>query len=195
MKQSYRLFSVVAIFAAGFIAGVVFSAWKLDTGGGSAPPRPTHRTPARPGPEPAKPAVAPQPIAGLTEEAQALVREGRKMMQAAQYQKAAETFAAALEKSPDNPRVLTELGIAYRKQGKPKESVRVLRQAALADPDNAAALFNLGLVYHRQLNQPGEALKVWETFLERAGNTPFAVMVRPWVEKLREQVEAGQPTQ
>jgi len=183
------VFSWVAIFAAGFVAGIVFSAWKLE----SITPR---QTPAA-----ARTDERGQRIAGLErmlaktpDNIDALVQLGNDYYDSGNYRKAVETYEKAVQIKPDNPDVLTDLGVSYRKLGQPDKAVSMFQQAIKVDPSHAIALFNLGIVYRDDLKDLPAALKAWETFLDKAGDSPHAVMVRPWVQQLKEKLGTGGAT-
>ena len=61
-------------------------------------------------------------------------------------------YRAALEKSPNNGRVLGDLGYSYLLQNKLPESEKTLVQATKLDPGNTQAFKNLGYVYAKQGN-------------------------------------------
>jgi cytochrome c-type biogenesis protein CcmH/NrfG len=69
--------------------------------------------------------------------------------------------------------------------------VAAFKQALKIDANHPMALFNLGIVYRDDLKELPQALEVWEAFLDKAGDAPHAVMVRPWVKQLREKIEAA----
>ena len=176
-------FSWVAIFVAGFVAGVVFSAWKLDS---STP---------RQAPTAAKSDERQQRIEGLEkmlaktpDNMEALIQLGNDFFDGGNYGKAIEAYEKALRIKPDNPDVLTDLGISYRRVGQSDKAAALFQQAMKVDPNHAIALFNLGIVYRDDLKDLPAALKAWEAFLEKAGNSPHAVMVRPWVQQLKEKL-------
>lgn len=179
-------FSWVVIFAAGFVAGVVFSAWKLD-----------NLTP-RQAPTAARNDEREQRIEGLEkmlaktpDNVDALIQLGNDLFDGGNYHKAIEAYDKALRITPDNPDVLTDLGISYRRLGQADKAAALFQQAVKVDPNHAIALFNLGIVYRDDLKDLPAALKAWETFLEKAGNSPHAVMVRPWVQQLKEKLGAS----
>lgn len=61
-------------------------------------------------------------------------------------------YRAALEKDPQNGRVLGDLGYSYLLQNKLSESEKTLVQATKLDPSNTQAFKNLGYVYAKQGN-------------------------------------------
>ncbi|MBI5248511.1 MAG: tetratricopeptide repeat protein [Desulfomonile tiedjei] len=189
MSKSRTLFSWLALFGAGFLAGVVFSAWKLDTA--TAPGTKQLAGPA----ETQNPQMDLKTrIAGLEKmlaarpnDADVLIQLGNDYFDSGSHDKALEYYQKALEVDPRNPDVITDMGISYRKLGKSQESADAFRRALSVDPNHPMALFNLGIVLRDDLKDPEGALKAWETFLANAGDSPHAVMVRPWVNLLKEK--------
>lgn len=191
MKKSGTLVSWIAIFVAGFIAGMVFSAWKLDTGGRpAASPATSQESDPRQQLE--------NRIAGLErmlavqpDNLEALIQLGNDYFDAGRHREAIATYQKALAIDAKNPNVIVDMGISLRRTGKPGEAIEAFKRALEIDPGHPMALFNMGIVYKDDLNNPKEALKAWETFLEKAGNAPHAVMVRPWVKQLKEKLGAN----
>ena len=189
MKKSRSVISLIAVFAAGFVAGVVFSAWKLDTTAAPSKGR-SQKVKEQDGQEQLRRRIAgiEKMLAKDPSNSVALVQLGNDYFDLGNYQKAVEAYQRALKVTPRDPDILTDMGIAYRRLGNPKESVQCFRRAIAANPNHALALFNLGIVLRDDVKDYPGALKAWETFLEKAGNTPHAVMVRPWVKQLRDKV-------
>lgn len=192
MKKSATWLGWLGFFAAGFLAGIVFSAWKLDSGGGAlqAPRAATAERDqqadlkARIGDLEKRLAIRPDDLGALTQ-------LGNDYFDVGDHAKAVKAYEKVLQIDPRNADVITDMGISYRKLGKPEESVRAFRRALDLDPEHSKALFNLGIVLRDDLKDNVEALKTWEIFLKKAGDTPLAVMVRPWVKQLREKLGTG----
>lgn len=192
MKESRIFISWIVVFALGFAAGIFFAAWKLDS--------------ARLGALPASSAPEGQAgqqdvqkrIAGIEKmlkesphNVEALIQLGNDYFDIGQYNKAADAYEKALAIDPRNADVLTDLGISYRKLKKPQEAVTAFKKALDADPDHALTLFNLGIVLRDDMKDYPGAIRAWEEFLEKAGESPHAMMVRPWLKALKEK--SGQP--
>ncbi len=181
--------SWVGIFVVGFICGVIFSSWKLDKYGAPV-------SVSGPGiSEQGTASDVRSRIAGLEKmlavnpkNADALVQLGNDYFDTGNYEKAVEIYQRSIEVDPRNADAITDMGAAYRKLGKGKEAADAFRKALEVDPDHALALFNLGIVLRDDLKDYPAALKAWETFLQKAGDSPHAVMVRPWVKQLQEEI-------
>lgn len=193
MKKN-RLLSYTAIFAAGFLAGIVFSAWKLDGRPAPAPgPVSSSEDAAQ-----SQQAQIQSRIAGIQRmldadpgNLEALVQLGNDYFDTGNYEKAVEYYRKSLTINPSNPDVITDMAVAYRKIGNSQEAVNGFRKALDIDADHSIALFNLGLVLRDDLKDDKGAVEAWERFLQKAGDSPHAVMVRPWVKKLREKTGSG----
>jgi cytochrome c-type biogenesis protein CcmH/NrfG len=193
VKKSQSLFVLLGVFLAGFIAGVLFSSWKLGNVAGPS---------ASAAPETAQPSAQDQiqqRISGIERmlainprNAEALVQLANDYFDLRKYDKAVETYKKALEMEPRNADVLTDMGICYRRLGHPNEAIEAFRKAVAVDPGHAMALFNMGIILKDDLKDKAGALKAWEAFLEKAGDSRYAVMVRPWVKQLREETGSTQ---
>ncbi len=127
-------------------------------------------------------------VAANPQNVQAVTQLGNEYFDAGNHEKAVEVYQRALQIEPRNPDVLTDMGVSYRKLGKISDAVGAFRKAAEIEPDHPIALFNLGLVLRDDLKDYSEALKAWEAFLRKSGDSPHAVMVRPWVKQLQEKL-------
>ena len=194
MKKK-SLLSWAGIFVVGFICGVVFSAWKLDKYGSTAStPAPGMREQSAASDVRSRIAGLEKMLAANPNNAEALVQLGNDYFDIGNYERAIESYQRSLEVDPRNPDVITDMGVAFRKLGRSKEAADAFRKALEVDPDHALALFNLGIVLRDDLKDHTGALKAWEAFLQKAGNSPHAVMVRPWVKQLQETAGSA-PTQ
>ena len=100
------------------------------------------------------------------------------MFDAAQFQKAVEYYEKAVKIIGENPDLLTEVGIAYRRLGKPITAVTYFTRAHKADPKHAPSAFQLGLVKLHDLSDNQGALEAWEEYLKLAPEGPRAEMIR-----------------
>jgi cytochrome c-type biogenesis protein CcmH/NrfG len=194
VKTSKSLVSFVAVFVAGFVAGIVFSAWKLERVQAPAPQAAPSSAEQQNSQELLKNRIAglEKMLAVNPNNAKALVQLGNDYFDVHNYGKAIATYQKALEIDPNNEDLLTDLGVAYRRSGNPQEAVQSFHKALKYDPGHVQALFNLGIVLRDDLKDYPGALQAWETFLKKAPNAPYAVMVRPWVKQLRKKVAETQ---
>ncbi len=190
MKTPGSLITWIAIFVAGFLTGVGFSAWKLDSSGESVPKAQTAIQAA-----PDQTSELKNRIAGLEKmvvaqpnNVDAAVQLANDYFDLGNYEKAVEFYKKAISLDPNNADAMTDMGVAYRRLKKPDESVAAFRQAIIIRPDHALALFNVGIVLKDDLKKPEEALAAWEKFLEVAQDSPHSVMVKPWVQQLKDSL-------
>ena len=192
MKKRSSWLGWLAFFVAGFVAGIVFSAWKLDSGVGVVQaPRTVTAERDQQAELKARIADLEKSRAVRPDDLGTLVQLGNDYFDIGDHAKAVEAYEKALQIDPRNADVITDMGISYRKLGKPEESVKAFRRALVADPEHSMALFNMGIVLRDDLKDNVEALKTWEMFLKKAGDSPHAVMIRPWVKQLREKLGSG----
>ncbi len=195
MKHTRSWLSGIAILVVGFLAGVLFSAWKLDTTyTGTAPrmqpPEQNAQTELR-----ARIAGLEKMLSVKPNDLGALVQLGNDYFDTGNHQKAVEYYQKALQIDPRNADVMTDMGISYRKLGRSEESVNAFKKALEVEPNHPMALFNMGIVLRDDLKDNQGALKAWQSFLNVAKDSPHAVMVRPWVKKLEDAIAASSAPQ
>jgi tetratricopeptide (TPR) repeat protein len=196
MKKQSKLLSVLGIFALGFVAGVLFSAWKLGavTSPASGPPEAGERmSEQNPNVEiMTRIASLEKKLMAKPDSAEVLAQLGNDYFDLGNHQKAIDNYKKALEIEPNNPDVLTDMAISYRKIGNPQESVNCFRKALAVKPNHQLALFNIGIVLRDDLKDDSGALEAWEKFLELGPDLPHAVMIKPWVKQLKDKAEKAE---
>jgi cytochrome c-type biogenesis protein CcmH/NrfG len=197
VKRNSSWLGWLGFFVAGFLAGIVFSAWKLDSGmEGVRAPRAIPAQQDQQAELKTRIAALEKKLTARPDDLGTLVQLGNDYFDLGDHAKAVAAYKKALQIDPRNADVITDMGICYRKLGEPEESVKAFRRALDVDPDHSMALFNLGIVLRDDLKDNAGALKAWELFLKKAGDSPHAVMIRPWVKQLREKLgSAGEGTQ
>jgi tetratricopeptide (TPR) repeat protein len=93
---------------------------------------------------------------------------GRQAMEANKYPDAIEQFKKALEKAPEEPTVLANLGDAYFKNNQLNESYETYQKAIAVKPNDAALMTNLGVV----LGKMGKTAESKEMFSKAATLDP-----------------------
>ncbi|HMK35929.1 MAG TPA: tetratricopeptide repeat protein [Desulfomonilaceae bacterium] len=194
MNKTRSLLSWAAVFVAGFLAGVFFAAWKLDTVTPGRAPKMEAREQNAQTELQARVAGLEKMLAAKPNDLNATIQLGNDYFDLGNHQKAVEYYEKALHIDPRNPDVMTDMGISYRKLGKPDESIKAFKKALEIDPKHAMALFNMGIVLRDDLKDDEGALAAWESFLKVAEESPHAVMIRPWVKQLKEKIAASSTT-
>lgn len=100
-----------------------------------------------------------------------------------QSQKAITAYGKALEIEPNNPNVLTDQGIMFRKIGWYDKALANFEKAGKIDPSHLQSLFNAGLVYTVDMNQPEKAVPYWNRYLKLDSSSPTAVQIKNMLEQ------------
>lgn len=90
---------------------------------------------------------------------------GNLYFDAGRSDEAIHAYTHALQISPDNPDVLSDLGIMYRELGQPELALDCFRKASALDPAHQNSVFNQGVVLYFDLNRRSEAMEKWRSLL------------------------------
>ena len=161
-KQTLYL-SVLIVFIAGFICGVVFTVMKSD---GTAPVATNSAQP------PAQSQQEAQAILNLEAEVtanpnnyNAWTQLGHLYFDSNQVSKAIGAYTKSLELHSGNANLLTDLGVMYRRSGDPQKAIETFDKAMSMDSSHAPSRFNKGIVLHFDLGKTEEAIKSWQSVL------------------------------
>lgn len=116
---------------------------------------------------------------------QAWIQLGNDYFDTEQPQKAINAYSRALELDPNNPGVLTDQGIMFRKVGWFDKAVANFEKAQNIDPKHLQSLYNLGVVYASDLKQPDNAMKAWGRYLEIDSTSPTAQQIKGMLDQLK----------
>jgi cytochrome c-type biogenesis protein CcmH/NrfG len=105
-----------------------------------------------------------------------------------QAQKAIHAYSQVLEIQPNNPNVLTDQGVMYRKVGWYDKALENFVKAQKLDPNHLQSLYNIGIVYAVDMKQPEKAVPYWKKYLQMDPNSPTAMQIKS-------MMAAPQPTQ
>lgn len=163
MKKE-TIFFVVLALVAGVLVGVIYSNWKRDT----SPP-----APAQTGAPVQAPVVNHQQqitmlegiVAREPDNRNAWVQLGHNFFDANEPMKAIEAYAKALELGPDDPDILTDQGVMYRRVGWYDKAIANFEEANKLKPGHQQSLYNLGVVYRYDLQDFDKAIDAWSRFL------------------------------
>ncbi len=118
----------------------------------------------------------------------AWVRLGNLYFDTDQYMEAIDAYTRALELDPNDPDVITDRAIMYRRIGDFEKAASEFRRAAELDPRHLNSVLNLGVVLRYDLNDLEGALKAWQMYLERNPPPEMAEKIRSEIERLRKQM-------
>jgi len=100
-----------------------------------------------------------------------------------QSQKAINAYSKALEIEPNNPNVLTDQGVMFRKIGWYDKALANFEKTLKIDPNHLQSLFNAGIVYAVDMKQPDKAVPYWNKYLKLDSNSPTANQIRGFMEQ------------
>lgn len=173
VKQQTLMGAVIVSLILGFVAGTVFSSFKLKSG-----PEPmSQQAMTNPQEDPHAGEVSDprieEKILHLNkmleenpENAEAWVTLGNLYYDTHQFPKAIQAYEKALTLDPDNAPVRTDLGTMYRRNKEPKKALEQYDKVIAATPDFHWAYFNKGLVLMHDLEDPKGGIAVWKHLLE-----------------------------
>lgn len=161
--------------------------------------------------KPSKPAAAPQqaaPVADLQQTIKMLegivgkdpanrnawAELGHAYYDSDQPVKSIEAYDKALALGPDDPNILTDQGVMFRRMGWYDRAIDNFSKAHAIDPRHPQSLFNLGVVYRYDLQDFRKAKAVWGKFLETHPTGPGADQVRIEMQALGQLLGTGMDT-
>lgn len=180
MKKEQILVAVIALVA-GLLLGILFFGSKKDTSpvggmpmGGGAPADYQQRI-----------AEVEKIVAKEPGNIQAWVQLGNDYFDTDQPQKAINAYGKALELDPNNPNVLTDQGVMFRKVGWFDRAIANFEKAQKLDPKHLQSLYNLGVVYAQDLKQPAKAAEIWDRYLKMDSTSPTAQQIKGMLEQFK----------
>jgi cytochrome c-type biogenesis protein CcmH/NrfG len=96
----------------------------------------------------------------------AWVQLGHNYFDSNQPMQAIKAYDKALELDGNDPNVLTDQGIMYRRIGWFDKAIANFTRASELNPQHLQALFNLGIVYRFDTGDLGQAKAAWNRYLE-----------------------------
>lgn len=88
---------------------------------------------------------------------------------------------------PDDPDVITDLGIMYRNVHEHEKALELFQEAARLNPKHVQSRFNIGVVLYFDLQRHDEGLKAWEELAKIAPDfvTGNGQTISDWVRQLK----------
>lgn len=105
--------------------------------------------------------------------------------------KAIEAYDKALALGPDDPNILTDQGVMFRRMGWYDRAIDNFNKAHALDPRHPQSLFNLGVVYRYDLQDFRKAKEVWAKYLTINPSGPGADQVRGELQTLGQLLGTG----
>ena len=190
-KETLMLVAFVTLIV-GFIGGIVFSAFKSDTGMPSqgqvtAMPPQTSAGPAA-GPDLTNAILdAEKEVAANPQNTKAWVRLGNLYFDSNKFKDAIRAYEKSLKLDTNNADVLTDLGVMYRRDHQPNEAIRSFDKAMSVNPRHEISRFNKGIVLMHDLNDMEGAIAAWEDLVKvnPLAMTPTGQSVDELVQKMK----------
>jgi cytochrome c-type biogenesis protein CcmH/NrfG len=99
-------------------------------------------------------------------DAAALIELGNLYFDNSQWSEAVGYYSRALEITPNNPDVRTDMGICYFYSGDSDRALKEFDRALKDDPRHEQTLFNVGVVKLQGKKDPKGALEAWNSLLK-----------------------------
>ncbi len=186
MKKETILFAVVALVV-GVLVGVIFTNARKDDR--NIPSAPVASAPA---------VNAGQQISMLEGivakepgNRNAWVQLGNAYFDSNQPMKSIDAYDKALAISGNDPNVLTDQGVMFRKVGWFDKALANFEQASKIDANHIQSLFNLGIVYRYDLQDFAKAGDAWERYLKINPSGPGSDQVRAELEFVKSRPAPG----
>lgn len=96
----------------------------------------------------------------------AWIRLGHSYFDLDQYENAIAAYTKALSISPDDPDVMTDLGVMYRRNGQPDQALEMFARVVEISPTHEPSRFNKGVVLLFDKDDQDAAFKVWRDLLK-----------------------------
>ena len=100
-----------------------------------------------------------------------------------QAQKSIQAYGKVLEIQPNNPNVLTDQGVMYRKVGWYDKALENFEKAQKLDPKHLQSLYNMGIVYAVDMKQPEKSVPIWKRYLQMDPNSPTAMQIKSMMQE------------
>ncbi len=166
------LFGAVALaLVIGFIAGAVFTSFKLASNGpvqqqvnmGAQNNNQQQDMSAEIG---SKILKLEQYLKTNPDDVDAWTQLGNAFFDSDQPKNAIEAYLKSLSFKPDNINVITDLGVMYRRNNQPKKAIEYFDKAIALDNTFETARFNKGIVLLHDLNDAAGGIKAWEDLVK-----------------------------
>jgi tetratricopeptide (TPR) repeat protein len=123
-------------------------------------------------------------VAKEPENRNAWVQLGHNYFDSDQPSKAVAAYDKALALDGNDPNVLTDQGVMYRRLGDFNRAISNFQRANEISPNHHQSLYNMGIVYLYDLKDPVKGLETWKKFLKIAPPGPGTAQVQAEVQAL-----------
>lgn len=196
-KETMYLVALGAVIA-GFLAGVVFSAFqRSDLPVAGAPPQQQQQAGGSGfSPEQAdRILMLEREVATNPNNAEAWTQLGNIWYDSGKADKAIEAYQKSLAINPGNADVLTDMGVMYRSSNQPQKAVEAFDKAIAADPKHKISRFNKGIVLIFDIKDLEAGLKAWEELVAIYPDAaaPDGKLISQMISEFRAKAAAAAP--
>jgi cytochrome c-type biogenesis protein CcmH/NrfG len=103
---------------------------------------------------------------------------GNDLSDTRQFARAIDAYNAALKLQPNNPDVITDLGVVYEQLADYDKALAAFERAQQVDPKHLQSLMNVGVIEAFRKNNPTRAIQAWKRVIELAPTSPQAADAR-----------------
>lgn len=193
-KKNFGMQAVVTIavifLAVGFVGGIVFSAFKMETGppmSGMVATGSMEEGPSLTDEQTERTKALEKTAKSDPDNPESWIALGNACLDFGMNQQAIDAYETALTIAPNNANVCTDLGTAYRRNEEPEKAITLYEKAQEISPGHEMSLMNQGIVYLHDMDDPQGAVAAWEKLLEinPTAATSGGMMIKNLVETLK----------
>jgi predicted TPR repeat methyltransferase len=122
---------------------------------------------------------------------EALISLANANMVISRFDAAQDLYRRALDITPKNLDVRTNLAIAYKYGGKPAEAFAELQKNLAIDPKHGHSLYNLGFLYLTDKQDRAKAVETWKAWLRLYPDDPGAAEISTRIAEFETQPKSG----
>ena len=184
-KQTFYI-TIFIVFIAGFLAGVGFTIFKMDSPSVSS----TGNTTQQQGISQQENQAILNLEAEVTanpENFNAWTQLGHLYFDTDQYQKAIGAYTKSLELHSGDANLWTDLGVMYRRSGDSTKAIEAFDKAISMNSTHEQSRLNKGIVLYYDFGKADEAIASWESVLQINANATLAngAPLRDFIDKIK----------
>ncbi len=165
-KQQQPILAYLIIFIVGFVCGVGFAAFKLNSGGNGTSVTSNQQIANTPDETSTAITNLEATVTANPEDFQSWVHLGHLYFDTNQYDKAIAAYTTSLKYHSGDADLLTDLGVMHRRSGRPEVAIEWFEKAQAMDQIHQPSRFNEGIVRFYDLKDPEGAIAAWEELLK-----------------------------
>ncbi len=191
VKKEIAIIVTIVALAAGFLSGIVYSAFKSPADSSQYSGSQSTGQPSQNAQQQANRILdLEKEVAANPDNIDAMIELGDIYFDSDRYQEAIVTFNKAEQIAPTNIHVLNDLGILLMNTGNYDASLEKFEAVLDIDPSHSHSLYYVGIVY-RTKGETGKALEAFEQVLILDSDPQLAEAVRQEITALKDQAASS----